>query len=88
MSIDNILKIVELRERYRGLKANCTNWIDFNSKYRVICYEMKQFKIKEHEVLLDDEVFNLILETKPEIKVIYDDCYHAVESHLISQSNK
>lgn len=86
MTSNNILKIVEFRERYKAMRIE-TEWQDFKAQYEQLKKEMEACGITDHLVMMEQPIFDEIVE-KSGLSPIIADCYHTVEMYLISKSNK
>ena len=78
MKASQLTKIKELRTLYRDLNK-MTPWKDYRGKLEAIQTECSEHQIPTHLVMMEQKVFELILEKSGLL-----DCYHAVEMHLMT----
>lgn len=77
MKASQLTKIKELRTLYRELNR-LTPWKDYRGKLEKIQNECTENQIPTHLIMMEEKVFELILDKSNLL-----DCYHAVEMHLM-----
>ena len=84
LTAQNLMKTIELRLRFTN-NDRSRYWLDVSADDKAIEIEAHEALIPEHLVRMENDLFMYIIK-KSNLKPIYDDCYHAVESFQFQTS--
>ena len=79
LTAQNLMQCIELRMKYKSI-GGLKPWKAFRAVLDEIQREAHEASIPEYLVVMDNELIFMERVKKSNLKPIYDDCYHAVES--------
>ena len=81
----NLMQCIELRMKYKSI-GGLKPWKAFRAVLDEIQREAHEASIPDHLVIMDNELIFMEIVKRSNLKPIYDDCYHAVESFQFQTS--